>query len=225
LNINKEKTMEKNKPQSKNSFYFTLLCMCFVTILILSNIAASNTININPFISLSAAELLFPLSYIIGDLIVEIYGFKKARQVIVIGLAITLFSCVFLYITTLLPTGYDEYNTVFGFLTGGVIGITIASILAYLVGSLSNAYIMQRLKEKHKEKKFFLRAMVSTLVGESLDSLFFITFCCIFASQYYSWDRLISFVITITVAKVLFETILFPLTKYLRKIIIKKEQA
>lgn len=216
--------IKNNKPLEKNSYIFTVLCVCFVTILILSNIAASNTIHINSFISLSAAELLFPLSYVIGDLLVEVYGFKKARLVIISGLAICFFACVFLYITTLLPTGYTEYNTVFGFLTGGVVGITFASILAYLIGSLSNAYIMQKLKNKHKEKKFFLRAIVSTFVGESLDSLFFITFCCIFASQYYSWDRLFAFVVTITIVKVMFEIIVFPLTKYLRKVILQKEQ-
>lgn len=220
-----KKELEIIKPKTKESysFLFTLLCVCFVSILILSNISASNTINITPYISLSSAELLFPFSYIIGDLIVEIYGFKKARKVIIMGLAITLFSSIFLFITTLLPTGYIEYDVVFGSLSGGVIGITFASILAYFIGSLTNAYIMQKLKNKHKEKRFFLRAIVSTVVGEFFDSLIFIFFCCIFASEFYHWDKLIVFVLTITTIKILVEVVVFPLTKQLLKIIKKKE--
>lgn len=220
-----KKELEIIKPKTKESysFLFTLLCVCFVSILILSNISASNTINITPYISLSSAELLFPFSYIIGDLIVEIYGFKKARKVIIMGLAITLFSSIFLFITTLLPTGYIEYDVVFGSLSGGVIGITFASILAYFIGSLTNAYIMQKLKNKHKEKRFFLRAIVSTVVGEFFDSLIFIFFCCIFASEFYHWDKLIAFVLTITTIKILVEVVVFPLTKQLLKIIKKKE--
>lgn len=213
----------KTKPREKYSFLFTILCMCFITILILSNISASNTIDVAPYISLSSAELLFPISYIIGDLIVEIYGFKKARKVIITGLIISLFATVFLFLTTLLPTGYVEYKTVFGSLTGGIIGITIASILAYFVGSITNAYLMQKLKNKHKEKKFFLRAIVSTIIGEFLDSLIFIFLCCVFASEFYLWDRLFAFVLTITAIKVLVELIIFPITRQLLKIIKEKE--
>lgn len=220
-----KKELKAIKPKTKEnySFLFTLLCVCFVSILILSNISASNTIDIAPYISLSSAELLFPFSYIIGDLIVEIYGFKKAKKVIIMGLAISFIASVFLFITTLLPTGYVEYNTVFGSLSGGIIGITFASLLAYFIGALTNAYIMQKFKNKHKEKRFFLRAIVSTVAGEFFDSLIFIFFCCVFASQFYHWDKLMAFVLTITTIKILVEVIVFPLTKQLLKIIKKKE--
>ena len=210
-----------NKQYIKSSYVW--LSVAFVVILILSNIAASNTMDIGGFISLSAAELLFPISYVISDLFVEIYGFKQCRKLIFIGLTITLISMVFLFLTTLLPTGYAEYQTVFGFFSGGVIGITFASILAYIVGSLVNAFIMTKLKQKHGEKKFFIRAILSTLVAEILDSLIFITFCCLFAPQYYSWDRLLQFVLTIATIKVLVEIIVFPITKNLLKLIRKKE--
>ena len=210
-----------NKQYIKSSYVW--LSVAFVVILVLSNIAASNTMDIGGFISLSAAELLFPISYVISDLFVEIYGFKQCRKLIFIGLTITLVSMVFLFLTTLLPTGYTEYQTVFGFFSGGVIGITFASILAYIVGSLVNAFIMTKLKQKHGEKKFFIRAILSTLVAEILDSLIFITFCCLFAPQYYSWDRLLQFVLTIATIKVLVEIIVFPITKNLLKLIRKKE--
>ena len=223
INIMKfEDNLKNNNKQYIKSSY-VWLSVAFVVILVLSNIAASNTMDIGGFISLSAAELLFPISYVISDLFVEIYGFKQCRKLIFIGLTITLISMVFLFLTTLLPTGYTEYQTVFGFFSGGVIGITFASILAYIVGSLVNAFIMTKLKQKHGEKKFFIRAILSTLVAEILDSLIFITFCCLFAPQYYSWDRLLQFVLTIATIKVLVEIIVFPITKNLLKLIRKKE--
>lgn len=217
-----DQSLKKQKTNEKHSFILTLLCMCFITILIVSNISASNTFYITPYFSLSAAELLFPLSYIIGDLIVEVYGFKKAKNIIISGLAICTVSIVFLYLTTLIPSNNVAYGTVFSSLMGGVLGITIASILACLVGSLTNAYIMHRLKSQNKGS-FFNRAIVSTIAGEILDSLVFILFCCIFASQFYVWDKLISFVITISLIKIIVEIVVFPLTKYLLKIIKRKE--
>jgi uncharacterized integral membrane protein (TIGR00697 family) len=217
-----DQSLKKQKVNEKHSYIFTLLCICFVTILILSNISASNTFHLTSFISLSAAELLFPLSYIIGDLIVEVYGFKKARKVIITALAICVISIIFLYLTTLFPSNYIEYNTVFGSLMGGVLGITIASILAYFVGSFTNAYIMDKLKQQNKGS-FFNRAIVSTVAGEILDTLVFITFCCIFASQFYVWDKLLPFVLTISLIKIAVEIIIFPLTKYLLKVIKRKE--
>ena len=152
--------------------------MCFVSILILSNISASNTIDIAPYISLSSAELLFPFSYIIGDLIVEIYGFKKAKKVIIMGLAISFIASVFLFITTLLPTGYVEYNTVFGSLSGGIIGITFASLLAYFIGALTNAYIMQNLKTNTRKSVFSLEQLFSTVRENFLIVDFYIFLLC-----------------------------------------------
>lgn len=209
-------------PEHKITTY-VVLSMAFVVVLILSNISASNTVNFGEFISLSAAEILFPVSYIINDLFVESYGFRRTQRLIIVGLAITLISMFFLYITTLLPTGYSEYQTVFGFFEGGVIGITLASILAYVVGSLANSLIMEKLKKKQGEKRFFTRAIISSVVAEVLDSLVFITFCCLFASAFYDFGRLFQFVFTIAAIKISVELLLFPVTKWLLKVIKKEE--
>ncbi|MDD2227486.1 MAG: VUT family protein, partial [Clostridia bacterium] len=148
-----ENFVPQQEKEQKNSFIFTILCMCFVAVLIVSNIAASNTIDVTSFMSLSAAEILFPISYIINDLMVEIYGINKTKKVIFLGLAVCLCSLFFLYLTTLLPTGYSEYQVVFGISSGSIIGITVASVVAFIAGSLINSYIMHWLKLKHKEKK------------------------------------------------------------------------
>lgn len=195
--------------------------MAFVAVLIVSNIAASNTFTVAGFISLSAAEFLFPISYVINDLLVEIYGFKRVKKIIWIGLGLSLFATTFLWLSTFIPSGYEEYNTVFGIISQGVVGITIASLLAYLVGSMLNAFVMDKMKQRDQEKGFFKRAVLSTMIAEVLDSLVFITFCCIFASAFYSWDMLLSFVLTISVIKITVEILVFPLTNYLKNRITK----
>lgn len=204
--------------------YFTFFAMCFVTVLLISNIAASNTFYINDYLSLSAAELLFPLSYVINDLMIEFYDFKRVSKVILTGLILVIFSTVCLYLTTFIPSNYTEYNTVFGVLTSGVIGITFASFLAYLIGSFTNAFIMTKFKERDKEKKFFKRAILSSLVAEFFDSLVFITLCCLFASSYYSWDKLFSFVLTITAIKISFEIIIFPIMNMIKNKVNSKDK-
>ena len=221
--LNEVRAQDRKKVCEFSKPYFWL-SICFVVILILSNISASNTMDIGGLISLSAAEILFPISYVISDLFVELFGFRRTRKLIFGGLIVTLLAMVFLYLTTLLPTGYGEYVTVFGFFNGGVIGITLASIIAYVVGSLVNAFIMEKLKNKHGETHFFLRAMSSTVVAEILDSLVFITFCCLLAPEFYDFARLFQFVFTISLIKIAVEYLLFPLTKYLLKLIKKNKK-
>lgn len=210
------------KKENKASSFLIVLSMIFVIILLVSNISASNVLYSNDFFSLSAAEFLFPISYVVSDLLCEFFSFKKVNKIVVLGLSITFLATVILFLTTLFPSGYSEYQTVFGFFSSGVIGITIASFLAYAVGTLTNSYIMSKFKAKDKNKKFFKRAIISSIVAEIFDSLVFITFCCIFASQFYFWDKLFSLVVTISLIKIAVEIIVFPLTNYLRKLAIKK---
>lgn len=198
--------------------------MAFVVLLILSNISASNTFYINEYLSLSAAELLFPLTYILSDLMVELYGGKTTTKVVAMGLGFMLFSSFFLFLSTLIPSNYVEYNTVFGNISSGVIGITFASIIAFLIGTCVNAFIMDKLKKRDKtgkSGKFFVRAITSSVAAELSDSLIFITLCCLFASEFYAWSKLLSFVLTITTIKLLVEIALFPLLNWLRKLLNK----
>ena len=206
----------ETKTTEKQAVFFGFICMVFVTVLVLSNISASNVIHVNDFISLSAAEVFFPLSYIVCDLISEFYGFKTTNKVITSGLILTIIIMLFLGLTTLLPSGYAEYNTVFGGITGGVLGITIASFVAYFCGGFMNNYVFSKLKKKDGNKKFFKRVSISSIIAEIIDSLVFITFCCIFASDFYSWDRLLPFVLTISSIKIAVEILVFPVTNFLR---------
>ena len=199
--------------------------MIFAVPLVVSNISASNTFSINDFISLSAAEFLFPLTYIISDLLAEFYGVKTTNRVVLFGLGLVLFSSVFLYLSTLIPSNYVEYNTVFGNISSGVVGITLASIIAFGIGTFTNSVVLTKMKQKDKtgsSGKFFVRAFTSSAVAEVVDSFVFITLCCTFAPEFYAWDRLLSFVLTISCIKLTVEVILFPILNLIRKRIMKK---
>lgn len=215
------------KNKQRQSFFFGVLVMLFVAVLIFANISASNTFSLNDYISLSAAELLFPISYVINDLLAEFYGAKTTNKIVIVGLGVVLLGNVFMFLTTLLPSGYTEYQTVFGHLTSGIVGITISSIVAYGAGSCLNAFVLTKMKKhagqgKNKSSKFFARAILSSVVAEVCDSLVFITLCCLLAPEYYAWSKLLQFVLTISAIKLLVELILFPITDMIRKTSYKK---
>ena len=212
-------TSEKHEKDSGVFLY--VLAMIFVIGLLVSNVAASNVFYTPFFVSLSAAEFIFPITYIVNDLLNEFFGMKKTIKITLIGILIVFISMVVLFLTTYLPTGYTEYQNVFGFFTSGVVGITISSFIAYMSGSVTNSLIMGKLKQKDKENKFFKRAILSSIVAELVDSLVFVTCCCIFASQFYFWDKLLSLSITIFAIKIIVEIAIFPLTNLIRNKVIK----
>lgn len=210
---------------SKQNLFFGIIVMIFAVLLVLSNISASNTFYVNDFISLSAAEFLFPITYIISDLLAEFYGTKTTTRVVVFGLGLVLFSSVFLYLSTLIPSNYVEYNTVFGSISSGVVGITMASIIAFGIGTFTNSVVLTKMKKKDQtgtSARFFARAFTSSVIAEVVDSFVFITLCCTFAPEFYDWSKLLSFVFTISCIKLTVELILFPFLNLIRKKIIKR---
>lgn len=215
----------ENKPEKNSGIFLYTLLMIFIAGLIVSNLSASNVYYTPIFISFSAAEFIFPITYIINDLLNEFFDLKKVIKVTLIGILITFVSMLILYLTTLLPTGYTEYQNVFGFFGSGVIGITISSFIAIVAGSLVNSVVMGKFKQKDKEKKFYKRAILSSVIAEFVDSLVFITCCCIFASNFYFWDKLIPLTLTIFTIKIIVEIVVSPITNFIRKKAIQKKWA
>ena len=152
---------------------FMLLGVLFNVCLVASNLLETKVIQLGP-VTATAGLIVFPISYIIHDCIAEVWGFRKARLIIWSGFAMNFLTIGFARLTILLPAapfweGEESFNFVFGLAPR----IASASLIAFLAGSFLNAYIMSKMKIASRGKHFSLRAIVSTLVGESADSLLF----------------------------------------------------
>lgn len=157
-----------------NSKFFPYIMASFVTVLILSNIASAKIIGIGP-ITFDGGTILFPLAYIFGDVLTEIYGLKRARQVIWTGFAANLLMVIIFGVVGILPaaTGWElqsSYDAILGFVPRLVFG----SIAAYLVGEFLNAWVLSEIKKKTGQKWFWLRALGSTVVGQFFDTTIFL---------------------------------------------------
>ena len=160
---------------------FLTLTVLFCVCLIVSNLMEIKTVALGP-LTLTAGVVVFPLSYIINDCMVEVYGFRKARFVIWLGFAANLMVSLLLQLGVLLPgtpewQGQEAMSLVFG----AVPRILAASFAAFLCGSMVNAYVMSRMRLRQGDRGFSARAILSTLFGEGVDSAVF--FPVAFAAQ------------------------------------------
>ena len=181
----------------------------FTASMIVSNIIAGKTFDFFSFV-LPCGVVIFPIVYVINDVLAEIYGYKKARRVIILGFFMNLIAVICYNITIWLPAPvFFENSEAFGIVLGSTFRLLIAGFAAYLVGSLVNARLMVYLK-KWDEEKLFLRCILSTLFGEGLDALIFITIG-FFGTM--PTDALIVMVIAQALFKTAYEIIVYPLTK------------
>ncbi len=157
------------------SHWFLLISSMFITCLITSNIIAVKLVNIFGLV-LPAAILIFPLSYILGDVLTEVYGYRRARRVIWLGFICNLITVVAIWLGQILPAapfwdGQEAYERILGY-TPRLLG---ASFLAYLVGEFTNSFVLAKMKIATKGRWLWTRTIGSTLVGQGLDSLVFMT--------------------------------------------------
>lgn len=159
--------------KNKVSVPFMLLGILFNVCLIAANLLETKVIQVGG-IAVTAGLLVFPISYIINDCIAEVWGFKKARLIIWTGFAMNFFVVAVAQIAVALPAAsFWEGEEGFNFVFGMAPRIVAASLTAFLVGSFLNAYVMSRMKIASQGKNFSARAILSTVVGESADSLIF----------------------------------------------------
>ncbi len=166
-------------PSAANFRYFDLVMAAFVTILLLSNLigAAKPSFIVLPGIgewSFGAGVLFFPVSYIIGDVLTEVYGYARARRVIWTGFAALAFMAFMAWVVVALPPaagwpGQDAYEFVFG----NSWRIVLASMLAFWVGEFANSFVLAKMKVWSAGKHLWMRTIGSTVVGQGLDSLIF----------------------------------------------------
>ncbi|MCM1292302.1 MAG: queuosine precursor transporter [Bacteroides sp.] len=199
-----------SKHTTPHSTTFVVLTVVFCVCLIVSNIMEIKTFSIGS-LRLTAGVIVFPISYIISDCIVEIYGFRRARMVIWLGFAMNLLVCLLLQLGLWIPGdeqwhGQEAMQLIFG----AVPRILVASFTAFVSGSMVNAYVMSRMKAGREGLRgFSLRAIISTLWGEGTDS-------CIFFPLAFGgvlpWEMIGALILTQTLLKTAYEILILPIT-------------
>lgn len=179
--------------------------------IIIQNILATKNIDITIF-TVTTGILVSPLVFIIQDIQTEIFGYKKAKKMIVLGylmnfIAIMLYSLSILIPSSSIYTNQEAFTTILGTTPR----IAIASFIAYMIGALINSKVMEKLKTKH-EKNLFFRAISSTVVGQFIDNMLFsvIAFIGILPTQ-----AIISMIVGGTLFEIIYEIIFYPITKKL----------
>ena len=199
---------------------FIILCILNITCLLISNIITIKTVNILGLI-FTAADVLFPITYILNDVFTEVYGFNKARFVIWASFFSNLLMVIIFQIVIWLPP--DETFTIQNELQnilGSTPRILLASFLAFLVGNFANSIVLSKIKVKTKGKYLGFRTIISTIIGEGLDTLLFIPI--VFVGTLEIKDILM-LMLDVYLLKVLIEIILTPLTYKVIDFIKRKE--
>jgi len=160
-----------------NSPLFTKLCVLFITAMLVSNIIATKMISLGSLI-VPAAVMVFPITYILSDVFSEVYGYKTSRITAWYAFGANLLMVVFFKIAVMLPGApfwSEEAQRAFEATLNGTWRILLASLTAYMVGDFINDVIFAKMKAKHGEKRFGVRAIVSSMFGNAVDSFVFIT--------------------------------------------------
>ena len=192
-----------------------MLGVLFCTCLVASNLLETKVVRLwqmpgGHILSVTAGLLVFPISYIINDCIAEVWGYRKARLIIWLGFAMNFLVIILSRIAVMLPAApFWEGEAAFNFVFGLAPRIAAASLLAFLVGSFLNAYVMSRMKIRSAGRNFSARAILSTLVGESADSLLFFP---IAFGGIIPIDELLKMIAVQALLKTLYEILILPVT-------------
>jgi len=200
------------------SHRLVIITTLFITCLITANVIAVKIISLGPFI-LPAAIFIFPLSYIFGDILTEVYGYRQARKVIWLGFACNLIFVVFAWIGQILPpapfwAGQEAYESILGYTPR----LVAASFLGYLAGEFVNSFVLARMKILTRGRWLWSRTIGSTVFGQGLDTAIFITIAFAGTPSFvpimilYHW-----------LAKTVIEAIVTPLTYVIVNFLKKKE--
>ena len=189
--------------------YFVLITAISTALILISNVSSIKLFKIGSIV-LPSSALLFPITYVIGDIVAEVYGYKKAKFVIILGFALNAFMAFFFFISIKLPAAdtwklQNEYATILGTTPK----MFIASVTAFLLGSLSNAYVLNVIKKFTGEKYLWMRTIGSTIVGELFDTLVFVGIAFIGTVPL---KVIITMIISQYLWKVLYETLATPFT-------------
>jgi len=216
------KVQEKIKPDRTGYRYYDLIMALFVTVLVVSNIASSAKIVdwgiklSNIPLAFDAGTILFPVGYIFGDVLTEVYGYRRSRRVIWTGFACLALTAVVFWLVRIMPgeaawqeyAGQAAYVAILGGISSG--GIVAASLIAYFAGEISNSYILAKMKVASGGRMLWLRTIGSTLVGQLVDTGLFVLVATL--AGVFPWVLFGSLLLTNYIFKVGVEALMTPLT-------------
>jgi uncharacterized integral membrane protein (TIGR00697 family) len=198
--------------------FFDVLVALFVAVLLISNIASTKILTLWRF-TFDGGTILFPLSYIFGDILTEVYGFRRSRRVIWLGFFSALLMSLVLYVVQILPPAGDWPNQqAYESLLGFVPRIVLASLIAYFMGEFSNSVTLSLLKIRTKGKFLWIRTIGSTIIGEGIDTIVF----CMVAfygalPNYLLWAVILSNYIFKCSVEILFTPMTYWIVAFLKK--------
>ncbi|MBQ9398218.1 MAG: queuosine precursor transporter [Bacteroidales bacterium] len=208
--MSENQNVERRSPSVVYVWLAVTFCVCLVT----SNLFVPRLWQVGKWpLQLSGAVVIFPISYIINDLLTEVYGYRKAMRVIWMGFILSAFVALAAQLVCWLPAPlYPESQEVadsFNHLFGLIPRTTIASLLAFILGSQMNAFVMSKMKVATKGRGFGWRAILSTVVGELSDSVIFypLAFAGVMPAK-----AILSIILTQVTVKTLYEIVILPVT-------------
>jgi uncharacterized integral membrane protein (TIGR00697 family) len=204
------------------SYRFNIITALFVTCLITANIIIAKQISVGPLV-LPAAIIIFPISYIISDVLTEVYGYSMARRVIWLGFICNLITVIAIWIAGIIPPAPSfQAQSAYDLILGSTPRFLLASFLAYLAGEFSNSYILSRMKLATRGKWLWIRTIGSTVVGQAIDTV--IVLIISFAGVL-PWPVLGIMILSHWLFKSAYEIIATPLTYLVVNYLKKKEHS
>ncbi|MBP9813044.1 queuosine precursor transporter [Candidatus Nomurabacteria bacterium] len=212
-----------NDASTRQFKYYDLVLALFVSFLLISNISAVKIIDIRGFLT-DGGALLFPLTYIFGDILTEIYGLKYARRAILTAFFVMALASVVFLLVGIAPGGadwnmQDSWNDILGF----VPRIVIASLVAFLIGQFVNSYVLVKIKQKYGAKRLWVRLIGSTVVAQLLDTVIF-TLIAFSGSGFMNSEDTLKYIIQGWIFKTLIEVAMLPITYQVIGFLRKKER-
>lgn len=201
---------------------YALLSACFIAFLLIANVAATKlfTITLGSFhIVFDGGALLFPLTYVIGDVLAEVFGFTRARQAVILGFVLSAVAALTFWIVQILPPSDDyAHQEAFEAVLGFVPRIVAASLLAFLVGQLLNAYVLVKIKERWGTQHLWVRLLGSSVVGEAADTIVFcsVAFYGVLVGGEF-WNYVLVGYVYKLLVEVLFLPAAYPLVRWARR--------
>lgn len=202
--------------------FFDLIMAVFVTVLVVSNIASSAKIVdwglqlVGVRMAFDAGTILFPISYVFGDILTEVYGYKRSRRVIWVGFGCLALSAFVLWVVRVLPgeetwqgyAGDSAYDAILGGMSTG--GIVVASLAGYWTGEFSNSFILAKMKVLTNGRWLWARTIGSTLIGQLVDTVMFVVVASVFGV--FPWSLFLTLTVTNYLFKCGVEALMTPVT-------------